>query len=82
MALRTKTTLIISSCFLALIGLLIATAVAMMLGRFRRLEEEEARRNLQRARDALNDQVANLQATTADWAHWDDAAAFVRGRMP
>lgn len=82
MTLRTKTTLIVSSCFLALIALLLAAAMIVMLGRFRKLEQEEAIRNALRARDALKVQVDNLAATTADWAHWDDAAAFIQGRMP
>jgi signal transduction histidine kinase len=80
--LRTKATLIVGSCFLALVALLLGAAIVVVLGRFRRLEEEGARRDAQRARDALNVQIANLGATTADWAHWDDAAAFVEGRMP
>ncbi len=82
MTLRTKTTLIVSTSFLALIGLLCAAALVIVLGRFRQLEDEEARRNAERARDALNDQVANLAATASDWAHWDDAAAFVQGHSP
>ncbi len=82
MTLRTKTTLIVSSCFLALIALLLAAAVVFVLGRFRGLEEEEARRNAHRAGDALNLMIANLAAANADWAHWDDTAAFVQGRMP
>jgi signal transduction histidine kinase/CheY-like chemotaxis protein len=52
-----------------------------MLGRFKKLEEEEALRNVERARDALDDQILNLETTASDWAHWDDAAAFVQGRM-
>jgi signal transduction histidine kinase/ActR/RegA family two-component response regulator len=82
MTLRTKTTLIVSCCFIVLIALLLTAASIVMLGRFRKLEEDEARRNANRAGDALNVMVANLAATTDDWAHWDDMAAFVQGRMP
>lgn len=74
--------MIVSSCFLALIALLLAAAVIVVLGRFRTLEQEEAQRNAHRAGDALNTMVESLAATAGDWAHWDDMAAFVQGRMP
>jgi len=82
MTLRSKATLIVGTSFLALIGLLLAAAIVVVLGRFRLLEAEEADRNVRRALDALNDQAVNLAATAADWAHWDDSAAFVAGRNP
>jgi sensor domain CHASE-containing protein len=82
MTLRTKTTLIVSSCFLALIALLLAAAVIVMLGRFRRLEEAEALRNARRAGDAVKLMADNLAASAGDWAHWDETAAFVQGRKP
>jgi signal transduction histidine kinase/CheY-like chemotaxis protein len=82
MTLRAKTTLIVSSCFLALVTLLLTAAVVVVLGRFRVLEDEEARRNAQRALDALGSEATNLAATAADWTHWDDAKEFVLGRRP
>ncbi len=82
MTLRSKTTLIVSSCFLALIALLLAAAMISVLGRFRKLEEAEALRNAYRSGDALKVMADNLAASTGDWAHWDDTAAFVQGRMP
>jgi signal transduction histidine kinase/CheY-like chemotaxis protein len=82
MKLRTKTTLIVSSCFSVLVAVLFAAALFVVQGRFRVLEADEALRNCQRANDALLDQVSNLAASTGDWAHWDDAARFVQGRMP
>ena len=80
MTLRTKTTLIVSLSFLCLIALLLSAAMVVVQGRFRILENDEARRNGERARDALSDQVTNIAATTGDWAHWDDSARFVQGR--
>jgi sensor domain CHASE-containing protein len=82
MTLRTKTTLIVSSSFLALIALLLVAALIVVLGRFRRLEKDEAQRDAQRAYEALNVQITNLTTTTADWSHWDETAEFVQGRMP
>ena len=38
-----------------------------------------AQRNMERAHLALLDEVASLDQSVQDWAHWDDAYGFVQG---
>jgi len=46
------------------------------------LEMSAARSDLKRAEMALQTDLENLRAITADWAPWDDMYAYVRGENP
>jgi two-component system NtrC family sensor kinase len=49
---------------------------------FEDLELEAARSDLVRARQAIQTDIQNLQATTWDWATWDDNYYYVQGQNP
>ena len=49
---------------------------------FENLELEAARSDLVRAQQAIQTDISNLEAITADWASWDDIYAYVSGRNP
>jgi len=49
---------------------------------FADLEKEEAATNLVRAEGAMQTDLENLAAITADWAPWDDIYHYVRGDNP
>ena len=80
MGLRKKTLLIVALTFLVLVALLFATARFVLLGGFADLERSHVRQNVRRALSALENEVSSLSGTTADWASWDDAYAFIQGR--
>mgnify|MGYP003814813367 CR=1 FL=1 len=47
---------------------------------FQALEDEQARKNLERARNAVLDEEQRLDDVMVDWALWDDSVQFMRGR--
>jgi PAS domain S-box-containing protein len=49
---------------------------------FNKLEEVFCRQNLARAKAALVERVADLDAMAKDWATWDDTYFFVQDRNP
>jgi adenylate cyclase len=72
------------------LGIVAATTAAMVLGvcvplrqvvlgRFEALERDLARRDLDRARNTLDDEVATLHALGRDYANWDDTWAYLGG---
>jgi len=77
MTLRKKTLVIIGATLISLIVALYVFSQVIFLNSFVRLEEDSVRRNVQRALNALNDEIARIHATDRDWAHWTDAYNFV-----
>jgi len=51
-----------------------------LLGSFLSLEQQDIRQHVERAANALNDDIATLEQTTADYAGWDDTYAFMEDR--
>ena len=79
MDLEKKTFLIILATLAVVAGLAAVVADRLVLDSFRTLERHQAEEDLGRVQQALSDAVANLDTTAKDWAHWDDAYAFVQG---
>lgn len=63
-------------CFL--IVLLYFSSEIILIESFARLEEQNSQRNIERARDALLDDIDRLNSVTGDWAPWDDTYNFVQ----
>jgi len=78
MTLRRKTIAIIGATHLGLIMLLYAVAQIILLSGFAQLEDQGIHEDIERARSTFADELARLEATTADYAHWDDTYAFVQ----
>lgn len=77
LTLRKKTILILG---LTLTGLLIVMYFAVsriVTGGFSEVETAETARNVDRAVDAISNEVADLDRITRDWASWDDTYAFI-----
>ena len=68
MTLRTKTLVIVGSTLVGLIFVLYFTLSAIALSSFTQLEEDDVERNLQRVREALSNQMAQMDVTARDWA--------------
>ena len=79
MTLRKKILLIVGVMIGGLIVILYAASRVILLGSFARLEEQNARQNIERALAALSDELVSLESTTGDWAAWDDTYAYVEG---
>jgi signal transduction histidine kinase len=80
--LEKKTFLIILATLTVVAGLAAVVADRLVLESFRTLEREDAQGAIDRVQEALDAQVADLDRTTKDWAHWDDAYAYVQGQDP
>jgi len=82
MSLRKKTLLLITILLVGLISVLSVSLSFILLGSFTRLEEEDTQRNVQRVREAIDEEVNNLNETVTDWSHWDDTYNYVQGKNP
>ncbi len=71
-----KTLLILGAVFAVLLLVFYISSRAILLGSYRRLELEQAYRNLERAANALERDLEEIDRFTADWAHWDDTYEF------
>src|SRR5512143_3818221 len=82
MTLRRKALLAIGLLQAVVIIALVLGARALMLGNYARLEDREARLDVQRALNALNDDVATLNATAANFAADDELYAYMQAASP
>src|SRR4051794_26543921 len=82
MTLRRKTLLIVGLTLVGLIVLVYIAAQIIVLNGFRQLEDQNTRDNVQRAINALNDDLNQLKSSTRDYSYWDDAYAYMQGTNP
>ncbi|MFL5800209.1 MAG: CHASE4 domain-containing protein [Roseiflexaceae bacterium] len=80
--LRGKTLLIIVTTLIGVLVLLYLPIRLIVLGSFIALEEQLTRQDVQRALNALDDDITTLDRTTKDYASWDDSYAFVESADP
>lgn len=81
MSLRKKTLLIISITAIILIGALLGVARLIVVRGFEEAEHAEVRDNVQRAKDAMNNEINYMESLTRDWAGWDATLALIRGEQ-
>jgi len=77
MTLRRRTLIATGAALLGTLLVVYALSAVVLMKPFAELEEEAARRNVERARDALSEQVSNLSTIAADYATWDDTYKFI-----
>lgn len=77
MSLLTKTVVIMGGMFIAAGIFVLAVSQTFLLGSFARLDETRVAKNVERGLDALADKIGYLDATTSDWAAWDDTYTFI-----
>jgi len=82
MTLRSKTILIVTAALVSLLALLYISSRAVLLRSFAELERDVARRDVQRALNALEDRIQELDTIAYDWASWDDTYQFMQDRDP
>jgi len=78
LTIRQKTLLIVALALVILVTVLYQAFQSVFLESFARLEEQFVRRNVERALDALDNDIATLDGTAVDWAAWDDTYVFVQ----
>ena len=82
MTLRKRTIVIVGAAIFALMAILYVSSRTVLLDSFIRLEEEATRRDVQRALNAVDNQLRELDTTADDWAAWDDTYRFMSTRDP
>ncbi len=82
MTLRVKTLIIIGAMLAGSLGALYIVSRIVLLGSFAKLEEQETRRNVDRVRSALADELSTLDHLCRDSATWDKAYAFIENGDP
>ena len=80
--LRKRTLLAVGGMLAALLVGLSLVSSTMLLGGFRRLDEERSRSELHRVLGSIDEKLASLRAVSVDWAFWDDTYRFAAGEQP
>ncbi|MCZ7356695.1 MAG: ATP-binding protein [Candidatus Methanoperedens sp.] len=75
---RKKTLILIGVTIIGLIAVLYATSEIILMGGFADLEQQNTIKNVQRANEALSDDINQLKTSTRDWAWWDDTYTFIQ----
>jgi two-component system, cell cycle sensor histidine kinase and response regulator CckA len=79
---RSKTLAIIGVTLAVFLGALYIVSRMVLLGSYAKLEEQGAKRNVDRVRSALADELATLDSLCKDSAIYDNAYAFVGNGNP
>jgi PAS domain S-box-containing protein len=77
MTLRQKTLMMIGVTLLGLVIFLFAVSQIFLMGELNSMEEKTAIQDAMQANNIINQEMANLNDTTADWATWDDTYFFM-----
>jgi PAS domain S-box-containing protein len=80
--LRKKTLLFIGLALVGLVAALYTVSRVVVLHSYADLEEQDIRKNLDRAVSALNDDLATLDQVGTDYSAWDQTYAFIHGGYP
>jgi PAS domain S-box-containing protein len=78
MSLRKRTLVLISTTIALLGAAVFVISSGVLMRSFTGLENETARMNVGRVRDALAAEMKGLKNSTADWGNWDDAYRFAQ----
>ena len=81
-SLRNKTLLIVLAALVGLVGGLYWLSRAVLLNGFAKVESKFASENLERASNALSNEIDTLQHTAAQYADRDQTYAYLRGGSP
>ena len=77
MSLQSKVLALVILVFIALGGLTYAVQHLFILPSFEALEQEEARKDMDRAMEAVDRETQHLTVSATDWAVWDDMYVFM-----
>src|SRR5713226_5619148 len=77
MTIRRKVPVILAFTLIGLVAAILVTSRLLLIDSFARLEEQEVYLHLQRAVNALSDDLECLNRTLADYANWDTTYDFM-----
>jgi sensor domain CHASE-containing protein len=80
MSLRTRVILSITVSVLVFMGALYGVSQVLVIKGFEKLEQREANANVERVRNAMDEQFNFLVSKITDWAAWDDAFKFANDK--
>lgn len=80
MSLSKKTIIIIGIAFLCLILLGYGSSRYIMMKDYTKLENQDARQNVERALSALGESIDNIDTVVSDWAWWDATYIFIEDK--
>ena len=80
MGLRLKTTIAITSVFLAIISATYLLFSHVLLREFDAIERDKTILNMQRVFQSLDGVTEDLSSRTVDWARWDETYHFMQGK--
>ncbi|TQD25031.1 response regulator [Methanolobus vulcani] len=79
MNIRNKTLAIFGFTFVLLMILLTLSAGQIIGNSFQQLEEEEVAKNVDRATEAIDVHINQMENIAADWGYWEDTYYFIKG---
>ena len=82
MKLKTKVLLVLAGVLALSVALNYGVVRAIVFPSFAELERTEAQQNLQRVQRAIQSELAHMDNTAQDWAHWTDTYRFIGGEYP
>ncbi len=82
MELRWKTFAIISVAVISLVGIMVVGTRTMMMENTAEMEQKTTRQSINLVLNALSNELDALNATTQDYAAWDDTYAFMQDGNP
>jgi len=82
MTLRKATLLLTGLGTLTLLAVLLASTHTIIDTSFLALEQAQTRKNVERTKNAINDELQKLDDLLVDWAVWDDTVLFMQGKSP
>jgi sensor domain CHASE-containing protein len=74
--------LVVAGTLVVLIGVLALTLSNVMRSGFAKIEQDDARKNVSRVRDAVQAQLGGIENSVFTWTQWDPAYRFVEDRNP
>lgn len=80
--LRKKTLIITALTLASLMAALYFLSTTIFMRGFEDIERESVVHNVERASDAMGEDMSTLENLTRDWASWDDTYAFIEDRNP
>ncbi len=82
MLLRHKVNFIIAAGLVVMLVSVYVAAHLILLNSYTDLEQQDARKNVQRVVDTLAEDLTALNNQLADWAAWDESYAFIESADP
>lgn len=82
MSLHKKIHLVLICVVAGYVLLSYAIQSAIVIPAFGHLDRENASRDVRRVGHTVREELAGLRSQGVDWAHWDDAYAFLNGNYP